>query len=102
MDISPNKRVGSPASLKGVRGEYLTTLIMYAAGSLFLVLIIMMIPIFLLLQIGLIALVLSVFIYKYIDLKKNSKGDIYSVTKKNSRKKILIKSTPLKINHGKK
>lgn len=95
MNIEPLKKVGSPASFKGVRGDYLTKLIMNLCLLLFLALLIIMIPIPSIIQLVVIVFFILLFLYKYNELKKLSKGDIYQETKIYSRKRVQIISSPI-------
>ena len=97
MEFSPKKRVGSPASVKGVRGDYLTALLMWIGVGLFCLLIFFVLPLPIIAQVSLVMITIALLFYKYMTLKTLSKGDIYRETKKSSRKKILVISSPIKI-----
>lgn len=94
MEFSPLKKVGSPASVKGVRGNYLTTLIMWVGGGLFVLLVLFILSLPFILRTILILFTIAIIVKKYFDLKKLSKGDIYLQTKQLARKKVYIKSKP--------
>jgi hypothetical protein len=91
MKFKPQKRVGSPASFRGVRGTYLTTMLMYVGGGLFLILILLIFPFSMLMRFILIVLVISLLLYKYNTLKKLSKGDLNKSLKSYCRKTFVIK-----------
>lgn len=92
MKFEPLKRVGSPASFRGIRGGYLTIMLMYVGGGLFFVLILLIIPFPVLIRMLFILLSIVFIIYKYNILKNASKGDLNLSNKKNCRKSFLIKS----------
>lgn len=92
MNFRPRKRVGSPASFRGVRGEYLTFMIMNVAGGLFAVLIFLIFPFPMSYRLALTLLVIGYLLYKYSELKKLSKGDLNKSLKSNCRKSFVIKS----------
>ena len=94
----PYKKVGAPASFKGVRGDYLNSLFIYAGSALFLSLLIFIIPLPTVLRFILLALVFVLFrFWKYPELKKLSKGkDLFKETKRYARKNVIVYSNPLK------
>ena len=96
MKFYPKKKVGSPAAVKGVRGDYLSSLIMYIGLGLIFILVVFVLPFAPLIQLLLVIVTAVLLIIKYNNLKKLSKGDIYNETKRNSRKKVLIVSKPIK------
>lgn len=96
MKFQPKKKVGSPAAVKGVRGDYLSSLIMYIGAALVFILVVFVIPFPPLFQLLLVIITIILLIVKYNNLKKLSKGDIYNETKLHSRKKVLIISKPIK------
>lgn len=91
MIIIPFKRVGAPASLRGIRGAYLNTLLMYGVGALFLMLVLLMLPLPIFIRIPFIVIIIVGFIFKFNSLKKDSKGDLNISLKKNCRKNIILK-----------
>lgn len=91
MKIEPYKRVGSPASLRGIRGEYLNSLLMWTAGSLLVIIIIISLPFPILIRLVLTGLIVLYFLYKFNELKKLSKGDLKLSLKKNCRKNLIFK-----------
>lgn len=95
MKFNPRKRVGSPASFRGVRGSYLTTMIMFGGGGLFLILIFLIFPFPMLVRLILTIAVLCFLLYKYNDLKKLSKGDLNKSLKSSCRKTFVIKPKKL-------
>jgi len=101
MEIHPRRRVGAPASFKGVRGDYLMTLIFWIVGLLMLLFLVFTIFKNFVFIILCILMIFGFLIYKFLELKKLSKGDMYLQTKKMSRKKIIIKASS-KIHYAKK
>lgn len=91
MIFKPQKRVGSPAAFRGVRGTYLNTLIVYIVGTLFIILIFLMCPLTLLYRIVLTILIICFLLYKFTELKTASKGDLNKSIKKACRKTFVIK-----------
>jgi len=92
MDFVPRKRVGSPASVRGVRGPYLNIMIMYIVGGLFFILILLIFPFPMLLGLLLTVVAIGFLIYKYTKLKTLSKGDLSKSLKNNCRKTFVAKS----------
>lgn len=95
MKFNPKKRVGSPASFRGVRGTYLTTMLMFIGGGLFMILIFLIFPFPMLMRLVLTIAVLCFLLYKYTELKKLSKGDLNKSLKSNCRKTFVIKPKKL-------
>ena len=91
MLFEPRKRVSSPASFRGVRGTYLTNMIMYIGGGLFLILLLLILPLPMLARIVLIVFAIGFLLYKYNTLKELSKGDLNKSLKDNCRKTFVIK-----------
>lgn len=92
MKFNPRKRVGSPAAFKGVRGAFLTTLMMYIGGSLFVILLFLIFPLPMLYRLILTVVVIVFLLYKFSELKESSKGDLNKSLKQNCRKTFIIKS----------
>lgn len=91
MKLNPKKRVGSPASVRGIRGTYLLYMIGYLAGSLFAILIVTALSIpFLFKGCGLVAIVIFI-IFKYYNYLNLSKGDMHKPVKDSCRIPIVIK-----------
>lgn len=91
MKLNPKKRVGSPASVRGVRGTYLLYMIGYLAISLFAVLIITAFSIPFTFKGILLCFVVVFVVYKYYDYVKLSKGDMQKPVKDSCRISIVIK-----------
>lgn len=91
MKFVPKKRVGSPASFRGVRGVYLTNMLMYTGGGLFFILIILIIPFSMITRLVGTIFLIAFLLYKYNDLKTLSKGDLNKSLKQNCRKSFIIK-----------
>ena len=102
MKFEPLKRVGSPASFRGIRGGYLTLMLMYVGGGLFFVLILIIIPFSTLIRMLLILSSLGFIIYKYNVLKNASKGDLNISNKENCRRSLVIKSKSAPKNENRK
>lgn len=64
---------------------------MYGGGSLFFILILLIIPFPVLVRLMLTTLMLCFLLYKYNDLKKLSKGDLNKSLKSSCRKTFVIK-----------
>lgn len=94
MIILPLKRVGEQAAFKGVKGNYLTTLMLRSGISVFIVLIGFIAGGTFIVKISVVACAVIYLLVSFNKLKENSKHDIYSQTKKYCRKKIIIKSKP--------
>lgn len=92
MKFSPLKKVGSPASFRGVRGMFLTIMIMHVVGGLFFILVLFIIPFSTVIRMPLVLFSIGFIIYKYNILKKASKGDLNLSLKQNCRKSFIIKS----------
>lgn len=92
MKSEPFKRVGSPASFRGIRGGYLTLMLMYVGGGLFFILILLIIPFPTFIRMLLILSSVGFIFYKYNVLKNASKGDLNISNKENCRKSLVIKS----------
>lgn len=92
MKFNPRKRVGSPASFKGVRGTYLTTMIMFIAGGLFLILFFLILPFSMIMRLILTVAVIVFLLFKFSELKSSSKGDLNKSLKFNCRKTFIIKA----------
>ncbi len=91
MKLNPKRRVGSPASVRGIRGTYLLYMIGYLAVSLFAVLIITALSIpFTFKGIALFFVVVFV-VYKYYNYLNLSKGDMQKPIKDSCRIQIVIK-----------
>lgn len=91
MKFNPKKRVGSPASVRGIRGTYLLYMIGCILGGLFGFLIVSALSIpFMFKAIGM-AIITGFIIYKYLDYMKLSKGDMQKPIKDSCRISIIIK-----------
>jgi len=91
MKFIPKKRVGSPASVRGIRGAYLIYMISYLAAALLSLLIVSSMSIsFVFKAIGVI-LVFVFVIYKYYAFLKLSKGDMQMPIKDSCRISLIIK-----------
>lgn len=91
MKFNPKKRVGSPASVRGIRGVYLLYMISFIASSLLFFLIISSLAIPFLFKVVLIGLNVVFLIYKYFQYTKFSKGDMQLPIKSSCRISIIIK-----------
>ena len=91
MKNKTQKRVGSPASFRGVRGVYLTNMIMYVGGGLFFVLLLLILPLPMTIRLVLIVVAIVFLVSKYNALKALSKGDLNKSLKENCRRSIIIK-----------
>lgn len=92
MNFEPRKKVGSPAAFRGIRGIYLTNMLLYVGGGLFFILIVLIIPFSM--QIRLLSTLVAILFlaFKYNNLKKLSKGDLNKTLKDNCRKTFIIKT----------
>lgn len=91
MKFNPKKRVGSPASVRGIRGAYLLYMIGFIGGGLFGFLIVSSLSVpFLFKAVGM-AIITGFIIYKYLDYMKLSKGDMQKPIKDSCRISIIIK-----------
>lgn len=92
MKFNPKKRVGSPASVRGIRGAYLIYMIGYLAGGLLSVLILTSISTpFIFKGIGMV-IIIGFIIHKYFDYLKLSKGDMQMPIKSNCRISVILKN----------
>jgi hypothetical protein len=91
MKFNPKKKVGSPASVRGIRGTYLLYMIGYILGGLFGFLIVGSLPVpFLFKGVGMV-IIIGFIIYKYLDYMKLSKGDMQMPVKLSCRISLIIK-----------
>lgn len=91
MKFNPKKRVGSPASVRGIRGTYLLYMIGTIGAGLFGVLIISSLSLpFMFKGIGM-AVIIGFIVYKYLDYMKLSKGDMQKPIKVSCRISLIIK-----------
>lgn len=91
MKFNPKKRVGSPASVRGIRGTYLLYMIGSLAGGLFGVLIVSSLSLRFMFKIIGIVIIIVFIVYKYLDYMKLSKGDMQKPIKDSCRIPIIIK-----------
>lgn len=97
MTSIPFKRVGAPASFKGVRGAYLNKFLLKAGIAFFLVICVMPFTLPWTLKVGWVVVCFGYIYFVYIKLLGKSKGDINGMLKKECRKVVNIKGS--KLNH---
>ena len=97
MELEPNKRVGVPASFKGVRGPFLMSLIFWTVAILFSIFILTTITKDKTITFSVILIGIGASIFKYLELKKASKGDLNIHLKKRCRRNLRIISNQIRI-----
>lgn len=95
MEWTPYKRVGAPATFKGVKGPYLSKLIIavLCCFAVFIFISVAAFPLMVSLTITVVALFGLLVIYNF--LKSKSKGDLNEDLKKKCRIDIAVKATPI-------
>lgn len=91
MVFNPQKKVGSTASVRGIRGTYLIYMICYLVGLIFSFLIVLSLTINMYVKAGVLICAISFIIYKYFDFLKLSKGDMNKPVKDSCRIPLIIK-----------
>ena len=95
MKSVPFKRVGAPASFKGVRGSYLNKFLLKAGIAFFLVIAVMPFSFPWMIKVGWVIACFGYIYFVYIKLLAKSKGDINGMSKKECRKVVNIKGSKL-------
>jgi len=99
MILKPYKRVGEPASFKGIKGPYLFLSLYYTGGLMCVLFLIFIIPMPQIILLSSLIISIGYWLIKISSFKKKSKdGDINIITKNSCRKNLTIKGNPYKTN----